>query len=246
MKSKTFKHSGALGDIIYSLPTIKKLGGGILFLDTNGGSEDPYCQKQILDKTTKFNKLLFDFMYPLLKNQNYIEDVLIWNKEKVDFNLNKFRSVYGIPTRRSKTNNIVDLHLQAFDLDPIDENIGWLDCGDPIILDRKFVICRSPRMQSNYPWFHNNKFFFRDNAVFVGLEKEHDLFEWTFEIKIPYVKTNDALTLCKIIKGCETFIANSTFSLSLAIGLGSVKVIQELATNEPTTHFPNKKNMSYV
>ena len=30
---KTFKHSGNLGDIVYSLPTIIALGGGILYLN---------------------------------------------------------------------------------------------------------------------------------------------------------------------------------------------------------------------
>ena len=53
---KTFKHSGDIGDIIYSLVTIKKMGGGILYLDTSGGITDKACNLQCLDKKTKFNK----------------------------------------------------------------------------------------------------------------------------------------------------------------------------------------------
>lgn len=35
--AKTFKHSGDLGDIIFALPAVRALGGGILYLDPDGG-----------------------------------------------------------------------------------------------------------------------------------------------------------------------------------------------------------------
>lgn len=47
----TFKHSGDLGDIIYSLPTIASPGGGELLLDVSGGAEDPMCGHLIDGKT---------------------------------------------------------------------------------------------------------------------------------------------------------------------------------------------------
>ena len=37
---KTFKHSGDMGDIIFSLPTIRALGGGVLYLDPRGGQKE--------------------------------------------------------------------------------------------------------------------------------------------------------------------------------------------------------------
>ena len=36
-KKITYKHSGDMGDIIFSLPVIKHFGTGILYLDPNGG-----------------------------------------------------------------------------------------------------------------------------------------------------------------------------------------------------------------
>ena len=87
---------------------------------------------------------------------------------------------------------------------------------------------------------------FRDKAIFVGLPKEHEFFEWTFDIKIPHQKVKDSMELCNIISGCELFVANSTFALSLAIGLGNVDIIQEVEQHFPTTYFPGKKNMRYV
>ena len=72
---KTFKHSGDLGDIIYSLPTIRALGGGILYLDPEGGANDKYVRDQSVDGRTRLNKLTIDSLTPLLEAQPYIEKV---------------------------------------------------------------------------------------------------------------------------------------------------------------------------
>ena len=37
---KTFKHSGDLGDIILSLPAVSSMGGGVLYLDPQGGERE--------------------------------------------------------------------------------------------------------------------------------------------------------------------------------------------------------------
>ena len=243
---KTFKHSGDLGDILYSLPTIKLLGGGILYLDITGGADEPSCRAQCMNGKTKFNITSFNFIKPLIKSQSYITDVQIYNGEHIDYNLNKFRYKFADPNSRSKTKNLLDLHLDAFDLPEWDPNEAWIIINNPIILDRKTVVSRSPRMQGNYPWFEVNKFNFRDKAVFVGLPKEHDIFEYTFDIKIPHHEVKDALELARVIAGCKAFAANSTFTLSVAIGLGTVPIIQEVEPHFPTTVFKGKKNMNYV
>ena len=108
------------------------------------------------------------------------------------------------------------------------------------------IVCRSPRYQSNYPWFNGKKHILKDQAVFIGLEKEHDLFEWTFDIKIPYLKVSDALDMTNYIFSCDTLISNATFGLSLGIGLGTVTILQECNSNAPNAVFPLKKNMYYV
>lgn len=243
---RTFKHSGDLGDIIYSLPTIKRLGGGILYLDITGGATEPPCKSQCMNGKTKFNETSYNFVKPLIEYQSYIKEVKIFNNESIDYNLNKFRYKFSDTNSRSKTKNLLDLHLEAFDLPEWDPNEKWLDVDAPVMLERKTVVSRSPRMQGNYPWFEVNKFNFRDKAVFVGLPKEHDIFEYTFDIKIPHHQVNDALELARVIAGCKGFAANSTFTLSVAIGLGTVPIIQEVEPHFPTTVFPGKNNMNYV
>ena len=82
--------------------------------------------------------------------------------------------------------------------------------------------------------------------MFVGLPKEHEIFEYTFDIKIPYQSVNNAYELAQILKGCYAFAANSTFTLAVAIGLGTVSIIQEVEKHFPTTVFPGKTNMNYI
>jgi hypothetical protein len=243
---KTFKHSGDLGDIVYALPAIEALGGGALLLDITGGANEPACMAQCIDKKTKFNRGGYEFIAPLLREQPYVEQVAVWNGEAVDYNLNQFRFKFNDPKTRSKTRNLLDLHLDAFGLPVHDPDAAWLRCGPPIALDRKIVISRSPRMQSNFPWFVVRKHYFRDNGVFIGLPKEHELFEYTFDTTIPYHPTKNALAMARVIAGCDLFIGNSTFALALAIGLGRVSIVQELEPHFPTTHFEGKKNMKYI
>lgn len=242
----TFKHSGDLGDIVYSLPTIEKLGGGTLYLDLGGGADEPIIQTQVVEKRTKLNQAGLDFLAPLLRAQPCLKDVAAWSGEAIDYNLNRFRYKLADPQSRSKTKNLLDLHLDAFNLPPHDPNRGWLVCGEPIRLDKRIVVARSPRYQSNYPWFVLRKYALRDKAVFIGLPKEHELFEYTFDIAIDYRPVADALEMARVIAGCETLIANATFALALGIGLGTVAIVHELEPHFPTTYFEHRKNITYI
>jgi len=247
MNYKSFKHSGDLGDIIYSLPTIKRLGGGILYLDITGGEDEKICQMQCIDGKTNFNKTSYEFIKPLLLKQSYIKGVEIYKKgQTIDHNLNIFRYKFSDPNSRSKSKNLLDLHLEAFNQPEWDPNEAWLEVDKPIKLDRSTIVCRSPRMQANFPWFQMHKFNFRDKAIFIGLPKEHELFEYTFNIKIPYHKVENALDVARILSGCKAFVANSTFNLSIAIGLGTVPIVQDVEPHFPTTVFQGKKNMQYI
>ena len=73
-KLKTFKHSGDLGDIIFSLPCIKEKGGGILYLDPEGGEQEPVVSWSQYNRT-KLNQNSIDFIKPLLEVQKYIKEV---------------------------------------------------------------------------------------------------------------------------------------------------------------------------
>jgi hypothetical protein len=245
---KTFKHSGDLGDIVYSLSVIKVLGGGTLYLDIEAGKDDPYCQQQlsIWGGSTKFNRSGFDFLLPLLKNQSYIHDVKIYNGENIDFNLNKMRFTLMNQNNPKKQHCLLNAYHESFSLPDYDVNQPWLDCGDPIYLEKKIAVTRSPRYQGAYTFLAANRSIISEDGVFLGSRKEHDLFEWTFNTKIEFFDTNSALDVAKIISGCEKVISNSTFGLAVAVGLPNKSIIQEVDKVNRLTDFPNKKNMILV
>jgi len=243
---KSFKHSGDLGDIIYSLPTIKRLGGGTLYLDITGGNDEPICKMQCMEGKTKFNEKSYNYIKPLLEVQDYIKEVKIYNGEKIDYNLNKFRYKFADPNSRSRTKNLLDLHLEAFNLPVWDSNEGWLKVDKKINLNKKTLVTRTPRYQSNFPWFQSNKFNIRDNAMFIGLPKEHEYFEWTFDIKVPYYPVKNALEMAIALNSCKALITNQTSTLAIAIGLGTVPIVQEVDQRVPNCVFSDKKNMNYV
>lgn len=245
--NNTFKHSGDMGDIIYSLPVIKMLGGGTLYLDITGGEDEPICKAQCIDGKTKFNATNFEFIKPLLEHQSYINKVCVYQKgQQIDYNLNNFRHKFADPNSRSKTKNLLDLHLEAFNLPQWDPNQGWLEIRNKKVLDRQTVVSRSPRMQTNYMWFESNKLKFRDKAVFLGLAKEHEIFEYTFNINIPLYEASNALDAAEVVAGCKALAANSTFALALGIGIGNIPIVQETEFRLPTTMFHGKTNMNYI
>ncbi|HEX4792935.1 MAG TPA: hypothetical protein VH370_04035, partial [Humisphaera sp.] len=86
--TKTFKHSGNLSEIIFALPTIRALGGGILYLDPAGGESEPLVkQPQKLRSRTRLDADSIESLRPLLALQEYIVEVRNWSGENVDFNL---------------------------------------------------------------------------------------------------------------------------------------------------------------
>lgn len=240
---KTFKHSGELGDIMYSLPVIKYFGGGILFLDPLGGEKEPLVKLQSPDGRTSLCERSINFIKPLLELQDYIKEVRYWNGESVDYNLDNFRQI--VSSRDKRSNNLVDNNLQAFNIPFEYSNEDWIKNIKEKKLEKKMVISRSLKRSSNFPFFMRNREMLKNDAVFVGLPLEHQVFEHILKINIEYYKEEDIIDLCSVIKGSEAFIGNSSFILTLAVGMNHPNIIQELDCIERMTMFHNR-NMRYV
>jgi hypothetical protein len=228
---------------------MKGLGGGILYLDVSGGYDDVHCNKQLKPwgGKTKFNMNGYNFLYPLLKQQSYIHDVKIYNGEIVNYNLNRMRTgISENPKKFGDCKDLVDIYRITFDLPRYDINEPWLECGDPILLDRKLVIARSPRYQSSYVFLANSRAILRDKGIFIGLKKEHELFEWTFDLQIPFYDTNSALEVAKVLLGSGEIVSNSTSTLAIAVGLPNKSIVQETDKIMQLTTFKNKKGMKFI
>jgi hypothetical protein len=211
-KPSSFRHSGDLGDIVFALPTIRALGGGVLYLDPEGGQSSPWVMANT-GKRTKLTRETIAAITPILVRQEYIKEVCLWAGEPVDYDLDEFR-------KHLQLNNLSDSHLTAFGLPLTERDRAWLTITDPIVIqDRPIVISRSVRYQGNHIFWEDQLQIVKDQCVFVGYSKDHEILEYTFEVKIPYFATPDLLTLARVIAGCRKFIGNQGLPHALAEGM---------------------------
>ena len=205
----TFKHSGDLGDIIFSLPAVRALGGGVLCLDPDGGMNEPLINVPNR-KRTKLNPASIDSLATLLNLQPYIQEVRHWRGEPVDYNLDEFR-------RNFQGRNLCDANLVTFGLPLSAGQEAWLAVDQPIaVQDRPLVVARSVRSHSNHDFWEFNAHKLAQHGVFVGHPKEHEIFEYTFECSIPYVHTPTILQLAQVIAGCQQVVCNGSAPHAIA------------------------------
>lgn len=232
-ESLSFLHSGHLGDIINSLPLIKEISKTKkcnLYIQVNKKI------KNNLDKKHPFGDFYLTTdavkkIIPLLKKQEYLESVSIYENTLIDIDLNFFRELgfnFNIDSIRWY------FHLTGIHCDLTEPYIFTEKKKDYY---NKIVILRSLRRQNkliNYNFLNCYK-----NILFVGLEDEYlDL-----KKKLPllnYYNPRDFLELAQIINSCKLFIGNLSFGYSLA---EAVKV-PRLLESEPDFPlvYPNGSN----
>lgn len=216
--SKHFIHSGDLGDIIYSLPTIKRMGGGTLWLADAKGVETAHGMTR-----ERFNAIA-----PLLEAQPYITAVHHTLPPLLDLplhevvNLNQFR----FAGHNFCNTNLVDCHARTFIRHCPDalKFEKWLDVQPRIV--SAVVIARSPRYHADrFPWRMVVEKYGR-HAVFVGTPAEHAAFVQAFG-DVPYCRTPNLLELARVIEGAYLFCGNQSCPLAIAEGLKQSIVLEE-------------------
>jgi hypothetical protein len=235
--SKTFKHSGDLGDITFALPVIRAMGGGVLYLDPEGGLNSPTV-KFVNKSRTKLDAKSIDMLIPILKQQPYVEDVRHWHGEPVDHDLDEFRNFLGF-------NNLSDSHLAAFGLPTSERDAAWIQIADPIAIpDRPIVVNRSIRYHGNYTFWEANLPHLSPKCIFVGYPKDYEIFLYTFGHEIPYYPTPELLTLARVIAGCQLFMGNQGFPHALAEGMKK-NLVNEVFQHRPAAIF-KREGAHYV
>ena len=219
--TSTFKHSGALGDVIFSLPAVRALGGGVLYLDPQGGEGDPLLADPDTGRTrADFSAQTIESVKPLLLLQEYISDVRTWTGQKVDYNLDEFR-------RHLDAGNLCDAYLRAFNLPFTHKETAWLVVDDPVsIPGHPVVVNRTVRYTGNHIFWQKILPKVHKEALFVGFPKEHEIFEYTFGIPIRYYPTPTILDLARVIAGAKQFIGNASSANAIAEGLKKNKILE--------------------
>lgn len=222
MSVSNFFHSGDLGDIIYSLPTIKELGGGNLYLGPIGKSPHPP------DK--KLTSQIVNDLTPILTQQEYIHNVYYEDStnHNIHYDLNKFRNIFidwknnkytADEVNKIRQINLVELTASEFNLSKILYVYKWLTCKKNIgSLCYPIIVNRTSRYNNpRFPWTDIIKDF-RKNIIFLGTVDEHKDFTDQFG-NITHIKTPSMTTVFELIHNAKLFIGNQSFLYSLAEGL---------------------------
>ncbi len=235
---KTYRHSGTLGDLIYSLAIVKKLAAvePAKFLVALNNIENCVAQYGYKPEEVdpahrgRFTEQDYAWLQPLLERQSYIAESGTWKQGDIEPNvdLDRFR---GTLFRGFEGNYVQAYHL-AFNIPfmMLDYDTPWLE-ADPVTV-APVVISRTARYRSpdgDARWQEiMQDINLKQDAVFVGTTAEHAEFEQTIGQMVPYRPVQDFLQLASIVAGAELVCANQNFVYSLAMGLGKSAVLETI------------------
>lgn len=199
-----FTHSGDIGDIIYSLPTIRACGGGSLTIFDYPGRT-----------AHGMNSTKFERIKTLLDKQDYLYEV-IWSNSLIDSSLNGFRD-------HRYAGNLADMHLATHGFDYRPRCKQWLTVEAVHAYD--VIINRTQRYNNHgFDWPEAIRRY-GDQIGFVGSPEEHGFFCLQFG-KVNYLHAPDLLTLAQYIAGSKLFIGNYSAPAAISEGLKHPMVIE--------------------
>jgi hypothetical protein len=240
---KFFRHSGDVGDIIYALPTIKALGGGVLMVGSLPGVTR--AGNGVAQSIPLFQELCVrtGYVFAVVNYMHGFPDLV---------DLDGFRETLGGVQANGLGGepglNIAEATWRAHRVgahgpehhattDPPVWSAPWLKVDRPERVDgRSVVFARSPRYRNPaFPWRRIWEAY-GARAVFLGLPDEHRAFEREVGA-VPHLRTADLMEAARIIAGAELFVGNQSALYAVAEGL-KARTIQETCPGQPNCIFP--------
>lgn len=214
--TKWFSHSGDLGDIIYSLPTIRAAGGGSLRLfDMPGRTAHGMTEEKVRR------------IRPLLELQPYIDSV-VWSPDGPDSSLNGFRDHW-------RHGVLADMHLATHGLDWSHRARAWLQVDSPRPV-YEVVIHRSVRYNNpRFPWGAVLQKY-EGMIGYLGHNDEHAHFCREVGAGCPLIDAADLMEVARVIAGSRLFIGNQSCPLAIAHGLKHPTIMEICPGGENSQH----------
>lgn len=219
-------HSGNAGDVIYALPTLKKLH------ELTGAKLNLYLrlnQPLILSSTLShplgnvmLNQKMVNLLLPLLEKQPYINLIEPYTNQHIHIDLDVFRA--GVfPLDRGNIARwcgyITGVNADLW--------LPWLSVTPRQEFNQTILLARSGRYQNvnlDFSFLAQYK-----NVKFIGVASEYE--EMKKQIPdLAWCEVKNFLELAETIAGCKLFIGNQSFPFSVAEGL-KVQRILELSTD---------------
>ena len=205
------KHSGHIGDILYSLNMVKSIADKHGPVDFYIGFEVPnQTPNHPSGKYTMTDKA-FAYMLPLLQSLPFIGEVYKHNGQVIDYDLDKFR-LQGFNLASSDLRKWYPYVYPDFEVNMNDKLIESNKTYD--YLKEAVVVNLTKRYRNasiNYRLLEKLK----RPIYFVGLDEEHVLFQ-LYELQHKRIVVKDALHMSNILNSCYLFIGNQSSTFALA------------------------------
>lgn len=227
----TFRHSGKLGDIIYSLPTVRALGGGAFYVDAT----TRYPEKPALGADAAKG------MVELLKTQDYIAHADIYSGQPISCELDQFRKKATPAHVFNAVNSKIDMIVESFGGKIVKElrrqfvptlqidlpQFHWEAAGLPGKVDTsrpwitgitprpiaEIVISRTDRYSGQFNWRLLQAY--ADRSVFIGFEEEWQSFSRLY-FTVKFCRVASLVEFAQIVAGAKLYVGNQSLGLALA------------------------------
>lgn len=219
--------------MVAQMPAMRALGGGVLYIE-------PANYTRVKLTPDKWHGIDL-----LLKQQAYVSDVLPWNGQRTDYNLNDFRAMMSKAVSRGKSKDVClsDWVLDTHGVQRSERDRQWLTVEPlkiaPVVISRAGAGRESRHRYHNYqfPW---NRVVekYSDAAVFIGTEPEHREFCDVFG-NVPWHPTADLFEAARVIAGCDLFVGNQSCPHMIAQGLFK-NIVLEVWPQGPNCCFHRK------
>ncbi len=215
-------HSGNAGDIIYAMPTLKKMHevtkAPINFylrlnqpLIMSGYSSHPMGNVML-------NEKMASMLSPLIESQSYINSCLVYTDQKIHIDLDAVRS----KTISLTNGNIARWYSYFTGITPQLWK-SWLTVEPDKKYAGRIILARSERYRN--PSIDYSFLSQYDNITFVGVKSEYEDMKKAVP-DMEWVQVPDFLALAGMIAGCKLFIGNQSFPFSLAEGLKVPRILE--------------------
>ena len=209
-KVPKFLHSGALGDVIYSLPLVRAMGGGYLYLK----KENEY------HKDANF----YEMLKCLLEEQEYIKGVMEYPNTNIGEYHPDINITHDLDCFRKHpkvlSQNMVSVYFDSFDLpsryDYSGHEVPWLRVKKP---RKEFegyaVINKTFRYKTQFDWkkLHSEIVAnYINKVVFLGTEEEYLYYIQNIGF-CKWEPTVDILEVAQIISACAEVYCNQSVCL---------------------------------
>lgn len=216
-----FHHSGSLGDIVYSIPSIHS----ILKQKEPLGKANLYLRPDIKDTIPawagvrpplRVSRAEIEKLLPLLEGQG-LGEVAIYKNHHIDIDLDEFRR--GSDLSRG---DICLYYSRIFGCNPcLDQS--WLSVRPSKVFRGCVLVNRTLRYLN--PGINYRLLGSKSNVVFVGYPEEYVTFCKVCP-GLPHVQATNARQLASWIAGARGFIGNQSFCFSLAEALKVPRLLE--------------------